>query len=207
MLLRIGNDRPFPHNDLSYLAFVTNAYCNFHQAETAYDPAQPLSFRDEVEWLLDEIPLLAHLPGSIQIDLLAEVWARHDAKKVHRASLLDAAVLSSVCRVAADTLASDRGIVRLSLAGATRDLDIRLDRWTLRRLQTLFERWGPSCDLRRAHDESDLRDYPPSVRGTLEAARFRPDVSLGMARNLEGLVTPAEIRHFVALLTAPEGQP
>jgi hypothetical protein len=38
-------------------------------------------------------------------------------------------------------------------------------------------------------------------------ARFRIDVSLDMARKLEGLVTPAEIRHYVALLTAPEGQP
>jgi hypothetical protein len=136
MLLRIDNDRPFPQNDISYVAFVTAAYRNLHQVEMAYDPAQPLSVRNEMDWLLDEIPLLAHLPGSIQIDLLAEVWAKHNAKKVYRASLLEAAVLSAVCRVAADTLSSDRKLVRLYLDGATRDLDLRLDRWTLQHVRS-----------------------------------------------------------------------
>jgi hypothetical protein len=139
-------------------------------------------------------PSLAHLPGSIQIDLLAEVRARHNAKKVYRASLLEAAVLSSVCRVAADSLSSDRKLVRLYLNGATRDLDLRLDRWTLQHVQTLFQRWWPSSDLRHVHAESELQDYPPSVARPLEVARFRIDVSLDMARKLEGLVTPAEIR-------------
>jgi len=207
MLLRTGHDRPFPQNDISYLAFVTAAYRNLLQVELAYDPAQPLSVRDELHWLLDDIPLLAHLPGSIQIDLLAEVWAKHNAKKVYRASLLEAAVLFAVCRDAADTLSSDRREVRIYLADATRDLDIRLDRWTPHQVQTLFERWWPSCDLGRVHDDSDLQDYPPSMVRPLGVARFLMDVSPNLARNLEGLVTPAEIRRYVALLTAPEGQP
>ena len=131
MLMRAGSDRPFPDNDLSYIAFVVTAYRNLTQVDIVYGPEQPLSLRQEAHWFLDVVPLLSHLPGSIQIDLLATVWTRHTAKRVHRASLLDGAVLYAACREAAETLTADPQMVRRYLTDATRDLDIRLDRWTL----------------------------------------------------------------------------
>jgi hypothetical protein len=205
--MRAGSDRPFPDNDLSYIAFVVTAYFNLIQVDAVYDPEQPRSLREEAHWFLDEVPLLSHLPGSIQIDLLATVWTRHTAKKVYQASLLDGAVLYAACREATDVLASDPRMVRRCLTDATRDLDIRLDRWTLNQLKTLYERWWRSFDPSRVHSLSELVDFPRRMVEPLEVAQHYLDVDLDLGKKLRGLVRPDEIRHFVDKLTAPDDQP
>ena len=207
MLMRPGNDRPYPQNDLSYLAFLVTAYRNLHQVQLAYDIAQTDSRRHEVQGFLDEVPILADLPLAMQIDVLAEVWARHNAKRVYRASLLDGAVLYAACREATDTFGVDPGLVRLYLKGGTRDLDLRLDRWTYHHLQTLYQRWWRTFDPGRVHGPLDLEDYPPRMVEPLEAARELTELSPNLEKNLGGLLNPAEIRHYVALLSAAGDRP
>ena len=207
MLMRPGNDRPYPQNDLSYLAFLVTAFRNLHQVQLAYDAAQLFSQRHEPQGFLDEVPILADLPLSIQIDLLAEVWARHNAKRVYRASLLDGAVLYAACREAADTFGVDSGLVRIYLKGATRDLDLRLDRWTYHHLRTIYQRWWGTFDPGRVHSSLVLEDYPPRMVEPLEAARELIELSPNLEKNLGGLLNPDQIRHYVALLSAAGDRP
>ena len=186
---------------------MSTAYRNLIQVDIVYGPEQPLSLRQEAHWFLDVVPLLSHLPGSIQIDLLATVWTRHTAKRVYQASLLDGAVLYAACREAAETLTADPQMVRRYLTDATRDLDIRLDRWTLSHLKTLYQRWWRSFDPSRVASPADLVDFPQRMVEPLEVAQHYLDVDLDLGKKLRGLVRPDEIRHFVALLTAPDDQP
>jgi hypothetical protein len=208
MLVRPGYDgRTFPENDLSYLAFVTTAYRNLHRLQQSFEPIELGLERDEPHGFLDEVPILSHLPVSIQIDLLAAVWARHYSQRFYRANLLDGAVIFAACREVIDALADDPSLVRMYLSDATRDLDVRLDRWTLNHLKTLYERWWRSFEPGRVRSSLDLERYSSRLVTPLEEARDQVEVSLNVARNLKGLVTPADIRHYIPLLTRAIDQP
>jgi len=205
--VRPGFDgRPFPDSDLSYLAFVTTAYRNLHRLQQSFEPIELGLEREETHGFLDEVPILSHLPLSVQISLLAEVWARHYSQRVYRANLLDAAVIYASCREVVDTFADDPSLVRIYLTDAPRELDIRLDRWTFNHINTLYERWWRSFEPGRVRGSLDFERYSSRLAAPLEEARHLVEVSLNVARNLRGLVTPADIRHYVPLLTRAEDQ-
>src|SRR5262249_42105466 len=107
MLVRLGNDRPFPTNDLSFVTFVTTAYRNLIRLQQSFEPTERSLLRRETHGFLQKVPILSHLSLPVQVDLLAQTWARHYSRRVLRASLLDGAVIFAACREAADAFAGD----------------------------------------------------------------------------------------------------
>ena len=138
MLMRIGHDRCFPQNDIAYLAFRLTACQVFYRiqlaTEASTDDTLPEGTQGFVEW---RVPMLSGVPVLGQIDLLASVWARHNATKVYRATLLDAAVILAACLEGAVVIKDFLEVARVYLKHSPRQLDIRLDAWTVDRLTTM----------------------------------------------------------------------
>jgi hypothetical protein len=200
MLIRPGSDTPFPNNDLAYLAFLVtlqHLYIDLpHALEDATEDEPPLGF-------LHEVPLLALVPTAAQVDLLAEVWARHDAGRVYRATLLDAAVLSCACDVAVSTMREEPHVAQGAVEGAPRQLDIRLDRWTRERLQILYPRfWHFDPAEVDSVTAPVLADFPRSLVAPLLEAANRQGPSPQLGQRLRPFMHSQIRREFMGELQA-----
>jgi hypothetical protein len=199
MLMRTGNDRPFPSNDLVYLAFRLTACQVLHRIALAIEASPDDSLPEGTRGFLG-VPMLSHLHPVAQVDLLAEVWSRHHAARVCWATLLDAAVLYSACREAVLVIRDTPFVSRVYLQNSPRELDIRLDAWTMDRLLKLYPRWWSGLDPSQVRNPLDLEDFPLRLRKPLEEARGRTGLSLDLVRAFAGLLTPAEVRRFLPFL-------
>ena len=201
MLMRIGHDRCFPQNDIAYLAFRLTACQVFYRiqlaTEASTDDTLPEGTQGFVEW---RVPMLSGVPVLGQIDLLASVWARHNADRTYQATLLDAAVLFAACLEGAVVIKDFREATRFYLKESPRQLDIRLDAWTVDRLTTMYSRWWPGFDPGLGSALVGLEDFPPRLRRPLEDAGRNADLSPGLERRFTGLLTAAEIRRFFPFL-------
>ena len=201
MLMRIGHDRCFPQNDLAYLAFRLTACQVFYRiglaTEGSPNDTLPEGTQGFVEW---RVPMLSGVPVLGQIDLLASVWARHNATKVYRATLLDAAVILAACLEGAVVIKDFLEVARVYLKHSPRQLDIRLDAWTVDHLTTMYPRWWPGFDPGLGSALVGLEDYPPRLRRPLEDAGRHADLSPGLERRFAGLLTSAEMRRFFQFL-------
>src|SRR5205085_2255597 len=103
--------------------------------------------------------------------------------------LLDAAVLSSACDLAAITMREEAVIAQVAVEGAPRQLDVRLDGWTRERLQVLYPRWWPAFDPREVESATApvLADFPRSLVTPLLEAAHREGPSPDLGRRLRGL--------------------
>lgn len=202
MLIRAGNDRPFPQNDLTYLAFRLTACQTFLRIEGARHGASLgcTDADDAILAYLEEVPLLAEVPVDIQMNLLGEVWMRHNAARVYRATLLDAAILYAVCREGAEVIQAHPILARELLEDAPRQFDVRLDRWTVNRLLKIYSRWWQSFNPGRLQSTVEIMDFLPRLASPLEDALDRTEVSPGWDRNFTGLLTDAEINDQFHLL-------
>jgi hypothetical protein len=205
MLVRPNNDRPFPTNDLSFVTFVTTAYRNLLHLQLSFEPSRFGLERGEPQGFLHRVPILSNLSLPVQIDLLAQTWSRHYSRRVLRANLLDGAVIFAACRDVVEAFQGDPGFTLIK-RDITRDIDIRLDRWTFGHISTLYERWWRSFDPGLVHSLMDLEGYPSRMVAPLEEAQHLTAVSSNVARNLSGLMPPAEIGHWVRVLTRAEDQ-
>jgi hypothetical protein len=194
MLTRPGSNKAFPKNDLSYVAFVVTV-------ETLYVAFQE-SAEDEPHGFLDAVPLLARVPAAAQVDLLAEVWSRHDAPRVHRDTLLDAAVLFCACDVAAVTMREKPEVARVAVQQAYHQLDVRLDRWTRDRVHALYPRWWMRFNPREVESASApvLAQFPRALATPLLEAANREGPSPELGRRLQGLMNPRDVRDLLARL-------
>jgi hypothetical protein len=200
MLVRPGNDRPFPQNDLAYLALRITAFQTFVRIEEAQDRVSHGDPAEAVHAYLEEVPLLAEVPLDIQVDLLAEVWMRHNASRIYRATLLDAAILYAACREGAEIIQELPSIVRDYLEDAPRQLDIRLDRWAVDRLRKIYPRWWRSFNPGQLQSMLDVEDFPSRLALPLEYALDRSEISRHLDRRFAGLLTAAELRDQSHLL-------
>jgi hypothetical protein len=198
MLVRPGNDEPFPQNDLAYLAFCVAAGSALMEFEAA--EAAPRGTRGAVLGVLSEVPLLSDVPGGAQVDLLARVWARHDTRRVHRATLLDAAVVWAACGVAEETMGHLPTLVRSLLRTAPRRLDIRLDGWTRERLPRLYTRWWGTFDPGRLRSTDELDEYPARLREPVLDAVDLTEPDPGLLRDVAGLLCEADLDRLQQLL-------
>ncbi len=90
MLTCYGHTVRLPQGDLAYLAF------RLALQETLSDIELPLDLEEEPDppvGYLTEVPLLEQVPIPVQVDLLADTWARQRKPDLIEASLLDAAVV------------------------------------------------------------------------------------------------------------------
>jgi hypothetical protein len=206
MLVRPGNDRPFPTNDLSFVTFVTTAYRDLIRLQLSFEPTERSLLRRETHGFLHNVPILSHLSLPVQVDLLAQTWSRHYARRVFRANLLDGAVIFAACRDVAEAFQGDPSFTLIK-RDITRDIDIRLDKWTFGHISTLYGRWWGSFEPGLVHSLSDVEGFPQRMAAPLEEAQHLTAVSSNVARNLSGLMPPAEIGHWVRVLTRAEDQP
>jgi hypothetical protein len=185
MLVRAPDQPPFPPNDLAYLAFALAAtHTFFGLRRAAHDggsraPAEPVGY-------LGHVPLLSHLPGAVQIDLLADTWVRHDTHAAYEATGLDAVILSSVCETATALVRAPGLTVSWVLIAGVRQLDMRFDAWTEKRIGLLFNRWWPDFDPRELRTEEDIR-FPPRLADPIYAVLGRTQPSPSVLANLASL--------------------
>lgn len=209
------NGAELPDTDLVYLAFRFAFDSTLAELEMLRDLSEDLEndLEDDVGFLT-EVPFLNAIPLPIQIDLLAEVWARLISPERHVAFLLDAAVLYAACETAGRVINEMPELAEAWLPGGPRQLNPRILKRAPVRLDDLFEEFWDDQDFLTLND---LQDFPPdqakTVRSTLglseEAvaplyeALARGRVSPELERNLAGLLTPEEIVDIRLRISAP----
>jgi len=196
MLVRDEWERPYPDNDLSYLAFLCGAWQALERLRAL--PRDPGSTLPSL--FLPDVPLLGDLPEAVELDVLAGTWARHRSDDAHTASLLDAAVVFAGSGLAGDLVVTGRDWVRNALRQGARQPDLRLDAWTARHVGLQLTRWWPGLDLGNYWELSDLEDFLPDQIQPLVEARGRRMASPALAANLRGLLREEVVRSFLPLL-------
>jgi len=85
-----GHEVRLPQNDLAYVGLRLAALDTLCQLEMSQGPGGD----DEAPFgSLVAVPLLERVAPAVQVDLLADAWRRPRDTALHRASLLDAAVV------------------------------------------------------------------------------------------------------------------
>jgi hypothetical protein len=166
--------------------------------EASPNDTLPEGTRGFLEW---RVPMLSGVPVTVQVDLLAAVWARHNPARTYQATLLDAAILYAACQEGALVIQEvPTTVKRVYLEDSPRQLDIRLDAWTVNRLARLYSRWWPSFDPSLGSALVGLEDFPPRLRRPLLEAGRRTGLSPDLDRRFAGLLTSAEMREFFQFL-------
>src|SRR5262245_42929920 len=118
-LARFDYDIYLPDDTLTFLPFYLAARevwdWSARRADETLGDDEPYVF-------LSVVPLLEHLPYPVQVDLLAQTWAKLRSPVVYEASLLDAAVFFAACEHAADLIVDQQDFVRLALSRSIRRL-------------------------------------------------------------------------------------
>jgi hypothetical protein len=140
MLTCYGDEVRLPQNDLVYVAFRLAALETLCELDTANE------FEDTEDeppdGFLVEVPLLRQVAPAVQLDLLADVWMRHQAAELREASLLDAAVVFAACRTASRIIHDEPSIARKWLKPGPRRVRCRItNRMPERLKETFFEFW------------------------------------------------------------------
>ena len=208
MLTCYGHSVRLPRNDLAYLAF------RLALQETLSDIELHLDLEEEPDpptGYLIEVPFLKQVPLPVQVDLLADTWARHRVPDPIEASLLDAAVVYAACMTASRIIDDVPQVAAAMLKGGPRDLDLRIFRRASYRLEEMFERFWDDRDFLLIEEWQDLPpDHARRVKELLRLSdevlepmfealnrwRVAPDV----AAKLEGLMTEGEIQEALPLL-------
>jgi hypothetical protein len=94
-----------PRTDLTYLAFRAA----FMETLERIVLSRQVSVCGEwVFGYLTEVPVLTQVAPQVQLDLLLDTWQRHVRTTEYEATLLDEAIVFSVCETAARLLRNDR---------------------------------------------------------------------------------------------------
>lgn len=210
MLTCYGHSVRLPQSDLAYLAF------RLALQETLSDIELHLDLEEEPDppvGYLTEVPFLEQVPLPVQVDLLADTWARHHKPDLTEASLLEAAVVYAACMTAGRVIDDMPDVAVVMLRNGPRKVDPRIIRRASFRLEEMFEAFWDDRDFLMIDDWQDL---PPDHAQYLKELMRLPDevlepmyealqrwrVSPDVAANLEGLLTDAEIRETMPLLAA-----
>lgn len=210
MLTCYGDTVRLPQNDLAYAAFRL----------AIQDAITDLDIQDDHDDELDPpvgyltvVPYLKQVPLPVQVDLLAETWARHFKPDLIEASLLDAAIVYAACQTA-DWIIHDMPQVALGwLRDGPRKVPPRITKRASHRLEDLYDEFWDDQDFLLIEEFQDLPpeharhakerlDIPEEYVEPMYAALERWNVSPNVAANLVGLLTDAEIAEVLPLLEA-----
>lgn len=109
---------------------------------------------------LTEVPFLAAVAPHVQLDLLAETWAKHLCDIEIPATLVDEAVVYAACETAARIAENEPEEFRRLLGKGTLDVEIDIDHFLASELRNLH------LDLENNGDFliiSQFEDLPPNV--------------------------------------------
>jgi hypothetical protein len=197
-----------PQSDLVYVAFRLALCDTLLEIELSRDSGAEM---DEPIGYLTEVPFLEQVPTPVQVDLLADVWTKHQDRSRVQAYLLDAAVVYAVCATAARVVRDEPSVGRSWLRSGPRTVRIPATPRTAERIETLFEDFWDDVDFLTVSELQDLE--PEKAReikqliGIDETATdpmfntlARCRVSPAIESNLAGLLTGAEIGECMQLL-------
>lgn len=199
-----------PQNDLVYVAFRICYYDLLTAIETESVIGEPEN--EAPDGYLTAVPFFSSVPSAVQIDLLAEVWARHHAQSVHPATMKHAAVLWSILS-SAGWIARQNwdGDVSIILEGGPRKITVKLDDALEAKWNELFDSFWDDSDFLTISDQMDLppdqvaatrdllgipQDWVDEMFDVLSLIRASPSIT----ENLRGLLTDQEIADHRELL-------
>jgi len=210
MLTCYGHTVRLPQSDLAYMAFRLALQDTLSDIELYLDlqeePDPPVGY-------LTQVPFLEQVPLQIQVDLLADAWARHCRPEPTEASLLDAAVVYAVCMTAGRVTDEMPEVAVVMLRDGPRKVNARIIHRASYRLRGMFEAFWDDLDFLMIDEWQDLSpDYARRVKefmrlpdevlepmyDALRRWRMSPDV----AANLEGLLTGSEVQETMPILGA-----
>ena len=198
-----------PQNDLIYVAFRLCFFDVFSELEMQQD----VEFDDE--WnsgFLTQVPFFDAVPPFVQLDLLAEVWAKHHSTELIPAKLLDAAVLWSIFddagRIGLEIWEGDLSTV---LEDGPRQVDVIMDETLAEQWQEIFDVFWDDVDFLSL---SNMLDTPPEKAEMIRSLLMIPEewvdemfdvlsrirASPSITENLRGLMTDQEIADHRELL-------
>ena len=210
------DNRTLPDDDLLYVAFRVCYFDLFTALETAafIDESDP---DDDAYGYLTAVPFFDTVPAIVQLDLLADVWAKHRSAADHPATMVDAAVLWGVLSLAGPIARHDwDSDLTIILNDGPRPLTVRVDESLEERWEELFESFWDDIDFLTIEDHLDL---PPEQAAELRdmlgvpqawvdgmfAVLDRTRASEAILDNLRGLLMDAEIEDHREVL-CPETQ-
>ena len=136
MLTCYGDTVRLPQNDLAYVAFRLALQETLTDIELCRDLEEEPDF---TAGYLSEVPFLEQVPLPVQVDLLADTWARHRQPDLIEASLLDAAVVYAACETAGRIIHDMPEVAAAWLQGGPRKVPPRIIKRASHRLEDLFD--------------------------------------------------------------------
>lgn len=205
-MLTISSDT-LPQTCLSYLAFRVA----FH--ETLERIALANQFGEDPHdcyGYLTEVPFLRTVPAHVQLDLLAETWARHVAQEEFTANLVDESIVYATCETSARFVEEDAESVLRWLEGGPLDVEVSIDEYLASELRSLHLNLSNEGDFLMI---SQFEDLPPHEARKLKRefdlddSRFevmfdvlgRWSMSPDFLSNLSGLLTGPEVLRAVSV--------
>lgn len=91
----------------------------------------------DVPGYLAEVPFLKEVPLPIQIDALANTWARHISPEVHVADLVDESVIYAVCETSGRIIEQDPHAVPRAIKGGPLDVIVAVDHFLASEVRSL----------------------------------------------------------------------
>lgn len=173
-MLKIGESR-LNYTSLTYLAFRA-AFRDTH--EWMVLDRQLKASRLEGYGYLTEVPFLQSVPPQVQLDLLAETWSRLVSGDAQTCSLIDEAVLYSVCETTARLVEEQPNELKRYIEKGPMQFSLQLDQWLVSRIRALHLSLPIEGDFLAI---SQFEDMPPE-----EAVRFKTKLGLDETR-LESL--------------------
>ena len=205
-MLYISSDL-LPNDPLTYLAFRVS----FLETLERIVLARQVNEEAEGFGYLTEVPFLCHVPAHVQLDLLAETWSRHTARKRWDGTLVDESVVYAVCETAAYVAETDPSLVKRCLSCGPNPACLGVDRLLpdeLRNLHLSLSNEGDFLLISQFEDmePDESRDLKRQFR--LSEERLKPmfevlgrwGISREFARRLDGLLSEREIARASAIL-------
>lgn len=208
-MLSIASDI-LPQTGLSYVAFRI-ACCETLERITL---ARQVGGIVDGFGFLTEVPFLQAVAPPVQLDLLAETWAKHLSEIAEEATLLDESVIYAVCETASQLVNHQPKTVKSFLEKGPLEIDLRIDYQLAANLQNLHLNLSNAGDFLMI---SQFEDLPPDEARSLKEQfgldenRLEPMFEvLGrwhprpeFLENLQGLLLPKEIQRMGRVLKLP----
>ena len=212
MLTCYNDSVRLPQKDLAYVAFRLALQETLTDIELYRELEEEEEEPDFTAGYLSEVPFLEQVPLSVQVDLLAETWARHRKPDLFEASLLDAAIVYAACETAGRIINDMPEVAVVYLANGPRKVSPRIIKRASNRLEEMFDDFWDDRDFllieefqdlppNHARQIKDMLRLPDEAIEPMYAALERWNASPNVAANLVGLMTDDEILEAIPLLS------
>jgi len=206
-MLQISTDT-LPQSCLSYVAFRVAFKETLERISLAHqiddDGAGGFGY-------LTEVPFLAAVAPHVQLDLLAETWAKHVCEIQIPATLVDEGVVYAACETAANIVEQDTEMFIQHLAGGPLDVSLEADHFLSSELRSLHLNLSNDGDFLLISQFEDMDPEQARLRKReldLDESTFEPmfevlglwTMSAEFLNNLDGLLSEREIIRTVTEL-------